>query len=138
MYVSCSQVCRRLSRVSNRICRHLGGAERDRRLQRLRHAANFRPHHTRHGLSVRSHLSQFTCIARGQYCAPALHSKLILNMGSFAGASPTGTPLPAAYSGSKTFLRAWPVAITAELTPRYRARKHILCFTSPLFLGFSV
>jgi hypothetical protein len=48
----------------------------------------------------------------------ATYSKkgLILNMGSFAGASPT--PMLAVYSGSKAFLRTWSDALTAELTPK--------------------
>ena len=48
---------------------------------------------------------------------------LILNMGSFAGASPT--PMLAVYSGSKAFLRTWSDALTAELTPKGITVEHV-------------
>jgi len=58
--------------------------------------------------------------------APAMVSLkkgLILNMGSFAGASPT--PMLAVYSGSKAFLRTWSDALTAELTPKGITVEHV-------------
>ncbi|KAH9167220.1 3-ketoacyl-CoA reductase [Lactarius sanguifluus] len=58
--------------------------------------------------------------------APAMVSRkkgLILNMGSFAGASPT--PMLAVYSGSKAFLRTWSDALSAELTPKGITVEHV-------------
>ncbi|KAH9013623.1 3-ketoacyl-CoA reductase [Lactarius deliciosus] len=58
--------------------------------------------------------------------APAMVSRkkgLILNMGSFAGASPT--PMLAVYSGSKAFLRTWSDALSAELTPKGVTVEHV-------------
>lgn len=46
-----------------------------------------------------------------------------MNMGSFAGASPT--PMLAVYSGSKAFLRTWSDALTAELTPKGITVEHV-------------
>lgn len=58
--------------------------------------------------------------------APAMVSRkkgLILNVGSFAGASPT--PMLAVYSGSKAFLRTWSDSLTAELTPKGITVEHV-------------
>ncbi|KAI9439031.1 3-ketoacyl-CoA reductase [Lactarius indigo] len=58
--------------------------------------------------------------------APAMVSRkkgLILNIGSFAGASPT--PMLAVYSGSKAFLRTWSDALSAELTPKGITVEHV-------------
>jgi 17beta-estradiol 17-dehydrogenase / very-long-chain 3-oxoacyl-CoA reductase len=58
--------------------------------------------------------------------APAMVSRkkgLILNIGSFAGASPT--PMLAVYAGSKAFLRTWSDSLTAELTPKGVTVEHV-------------
>lgn len=58
--------------------------------------------------------------------APAMVSRkkgLILNIGSFAGASPT--PMLAVYAGSKAFLRTWSDSLTAELTPKGITVEHV-------------
>jgi NAD(P)-dependent dehydrogenase (short-subunit alcohol dehydrogenase family) len=137
-----SQLCRRLSRAPNRLCRHIGGgAEHDRRRQCIRHATHHQPHRTRHGLSVRFSLftvylhHMLTLLLRTMSCSK---KGLILNVGSFAGASPT--PMLAVYSGSKAFLRTWSDSLTAELTPKGITVEHVnTYFVVRLlyFVGFS-